>query len=54
MKIIEVEEEPLVASWLCLKKEKRGSEEEMAIERSGNVAVDVDTSSIVSEEMLIF
>lgn len=54
MKIIEVEGEPLGTSWACLKKENRGSDEEMTVDRSGNVAVVVDASSIVSEEILIF
>jgi hypothetical protein len=54
MKIIEVEEEPLETSWLWLKKEKRGSVEEMTVDSSGNVAVDVDASSIVSDAILIF
>lgn len=54
MKTIDVEEEPLGTSWLCLKKEKRGSEEEMTVDRSGNAAADVVARSIVSEEILIF
>lgn len=37
-----------------MKKEKRGSVEEMVVDRSGNAAVVVDASSIVSEEILIF
>jgi hypothetical protein len=37
-----------------LKKEKRGSDDEMVVDSSGSVAVLVDASSMVSEEMLIF
>lgn len=54
MKIIEVERELLETSWVCLKKEKRGSEEEMTVDSSSKVAVLIDASSIVSEEILIF
>lgn len=47
-------ETPSVVSWVCLKKENRGSEEEMAVDREGKVVLVVEASSTISEEILIF
>ena len=54
MNTIDDEEEPSRVSRACLKKEKRGSEEEMSVDRSSKVVVVVDANSIVSEAILIF
>lgn len=54
MNIIEVDEKLSGPSWVCLKKEKRGSDDEMAVDREGRVVVVVEASSTISEEILIF